>query len=85
MDDHDPASVDVAGKVGDLVWEDKDGDGIQYFGEPRIEDVLVQLHNCDPFSGIAIQYETTDANGEYLFNMVIPGTYFVKFIITFIL
>lgn len=81
MDDHDPASVDVVGKVGDVVWEDKDGDGIQDFGEPGIENVLIELHNCDPNSGIAIQYDTTDANGEYLFDMVIPGNYFVKFIL----
>ncbi len=79
MDDHDPASVDVVGKVGDFVWEDKDGDGIQDPGEPGIAGVIIELHNCDPNSGIAIQYDTTDASGAYLFDMVIPGTYFVKF------
>ncbi|HHH52620.1 MAG TPA: T9SS type A sorting domain-containing protein, partial [Bacteroidetes bacterium] len=79
MDDHDPASVDVVGKVGDFVWEDKDGDGLQDPGEPGIEGVIIELHNCDPNSGIAVQYDTTDANGAYLFDMVIPGMYYVKF------
>ena len=81
MDDHDPASVDVVGKVGDFVWEDKDGDGIQDPGEPGIPGVIVELHNCDPNSGIDIQYDTTDAFGAYLFDMVIPGDYFVRFIL----
>ena len=81
MDDHDPASVDVVGKVGDFVWDDKNGNGIQDAGEPGIPNVAVQLVNCNPLSGILPQNTTTDATGKYLFNMVIPGQYYVKFIL----
>lgn len=81
MDDHDPASVDVVGKVGDFVWDDKNGNGIQDAGEPGISGVTVQLVNCNPNSGIAPQTTTTNASGYYLFNMVIPGQYYVKFIL----
>ena len=81
MDDHDPASVDVVGKVGDFVWDDKNGNGIQDAGEPGIPNVSVQLINCNPLSGISPQYTTTDALGKYLFNMVIPGQYYVKFVL----
>lgn len=81
MDDHDPASVDVVGKVGDFVWDDKNGNGIQDAGEPGIPGVTIQLVNCNPNSGIATQTTTTNASGYYLFNMVIPGQYYVKFIL----
>ncbi|MGE5355707.1 MAG: SdrD B-like domain-containing protein [Deltaproteobacteria bacterium] len=79
MDDHDPASVDVVGKVGDFVWDDKNGNGIQDTGEPGIPGVTVKLIHCNPASGIGTQTTVTDANGKYLFNMVIPGQYYVKF------
>ncbi len=79
MDDHDPASITATGKVGDFVWNDLNGNGLQDPGEPGIPNVVVELHNTDYTSGVATQFATTDANGKYLFDMVIPGTYYLKF------
>ncbi len=77
MDDHDPASVDVVGKVGDFVWHDLNGNGLQDPGEPGVPNVIVELHNVD--YGLETQYDTTDINGHYLFDLVMPGTYYLKF------
>lgn len=55
VQDEDDAEVvlEELGAIGDFVWEDLNGDGIQEFDEPGIEDVLVCL------------YVDVDANGQY--------------------
>ena len=53
------------GEIGDFVWNDLNGNGIQDAGEPGIPNVTVQLFNCGGTVPIAIT--TTDANGNYLF------------------
>jgi hypothetical protein len=62
------------GSIGDHIWLDGDGDGVQDAGEPGIPDVTVNLVNG---SGIIIATTTTDANGDYLFAGVPTGTYTV--------
>jgi len=67
--------------LGDRVWWDYDHDGIQDGGElePGIEGVGVELWECDDMAAF---YSTlTDANGNYLFDNLMPGDYFVKFIL----
>lgn len=64
-----PASV----SVGNYVWIDSDGDGIQEPGEPGLEGVVLTLtdKNGDPVtdvSGNPVGPVTTDANGRYLFD-----------------
>ncbi|MCB9296611.1 MAG: carboxypeptidase regulatory-like domain-containing protein [Lewinellaceae bacterium] len=69
--------------IGDFVWQDTDGDGIQDAGEPGIPGVTVNLYadaNQDGVpDGAPIATDVTDANGEYGFP-VDPGSYVVEFV-----
>ena len=70
-------------KLGDYVWLDKDGDGIQDPTETGINGVLVQLQDCDG-NLLDFQFTTTDPNdplkdGWYLFDNLTPGDYRVQF------
>ena len=62
--------------VGDFVWNDLDGDGVQEAGEPGISNVTAVLFDS---SGTAIATQTTDAAGQYLFEGLPPGQYSVQF------
>ncbi|NJP07741.1 MAG: hypothetical protein HC837_20050, partial [Chloroflexaceae bacterium] len=62
--------------LGDRVWYDLDGDGIQDAGEAGIENVTVRLYNE---AGTEIATETTDATGFYTFTRLLSGTYNVSF------
>ncbi|HLO55671.1 MAG TPA: SdrD B-like domain-containing protein, partial [Saprospiraceae bacterium] len=75
-DDHDPEKVIVVGGLGDTVWKDLDGDGIQDAGEPGVAGVIATLTDC---MGNVLQTTTTDATGFYFFNNLIPGNYQVQF------
>lgn len=52
-------------EIGNYVWEDSDGDGIQDACEAPLDSVIVTLYNVD--CGI-VAIDTTDAKGEYYFN-----------------
>ncbi len=75
-----PASV----SVGNFVWVDSNGDGIQGPGEPGIPGVTLTLtdHEGNPVTDITGQPVgpvTTDANGHYLFPklpVLDPGEYY---------
>ena len=64
------------GSVGDRVFSDNNGNGIQENGEPGIGGVTVKLQG---FNGNILQETTTDGNGNYLFNGVSQGLYKVMF------
>lgn len=75
--------------LGDFVWEDTDGDGIQDDGEPGVEGVTVNLYSDVDGDGVAepggddngpIATTMTDADGNYLFTGLAPGDYFVEFV-----
>ena len=66
-------------KIGDFVWEDVNGNGIQDSGEPGIPGVSVTLNGTDAFGNIVTKNATTGANGEYLFDNLVKGTYTVTF------
>ena len=62
-------------KIGDYVWEDMNGNGLQDGGEPGIANVTVKLYNLANF---VVATTTTNASGYYSF-IVNPGTYYLKF------
>ncbi len=58
-------------EIGNRVWRDNNGNGIQDPGEPTFAGVTVNLY--DPTNTV-VGTTTTDANGEYLFNAGdVPG------------
>ena len=59
--------------IGDRVWYDEDGNGADN-GEPGASNVTVILKDA---SGVEVARTTTDANGNYRFAGLIPGTYTV--------
>ncbi|WP_160396340.1 SdrD B-like domain-containing protein [Paenibacillus sp. MMS18-CY102] len=71
--------------IGDHVWYDTDGDGVQDAGETGASGITVELvDNADlPVTadalGNTISPVVTDASGNYLFKNLLPGTYKVKF------
>ncbi len=73
----EPVEPDLA-SLGDYVWDDLDGDGIQDEGEPGLADVTVRLYKCDD---TFVAETTTDADGLYLFADLDPGDYKVRFIL----
>lgn len=62
--------------IGDLVWDDQDGDGQQTVGEPGVGGVTVILYNN---GGTAIATTVTNEKGFYKFTEVTSGTYTVGF------
>jgi len=54
----------IGGTIGDRVWVDANGDGVEDAGEPGLSGVIVNLKDDN---GI-IDTQTTDANGNYLFT-----------------
>ncbi len=63
------------GSIGDLVFNDANGDGIQNAGEQGIPNATVILTYPNGTTVTAI----TDANGNYTFANLAPGTYSVTF------
>lgn len=70
------AGVYIPMSVGDFVWEDLNGDGLQDVGEPGISGVTVVLF--DTVTN-AIATNVTDGLGAYLFTNLPPGAYVVDF------
>jgi protocatechuate 3,4-dioxygenase beta subunit len=66
------------GSIGDFVWNDLNKDGVQDAGEPGIAGTTVRLVNATTNTVVATT--TTDINGKYIFNDVVPGNYIVEFV-----
>ena len=68
--------VAALASLGDRVWLDANGNGIQDAGETGVANVTVTLFNS---AGASIGTTTTDATGIYGFANLVPGTYSVGF------
>jgi DNA polymerase III delta prime subunit len=74
------------GMVGDRVWNDIDGDGLQDPGEPGLANVAVELFgsvdsaNSTPSDDFSRGQTVTDANGNYSFSGLSDGVnYYLVF------
>lgn len=63
--------------LGDRVWEDSNEDGIQDVGESGISGVTVILYDGN---GNQVGSTTTDSNGNYLFDDLSPGDYYIEIV-----
>ena len=61
--------------IGDKVWADCDNDGIQDASEAGVVGVTVKLLDS---AGTVVATTMTDANGNYLFKDLVPGSYSVQ-------
>ncbi len=69
------------GAIGDRVWIDGDGDGVQDPGEPGLSNVIVRLYRDAAGNGsytTLVATAATDAAGLYIFDGVAPGAYAVE-------
>ncbi len=78
--DADNALVDLqlddSAAIGSTVWLDTNYDGVQNDDEVGVENVTVNLYDDE---NNLIATTTTDADGGYLFDNLIPGQYYVEF------
>ncbi|QTR50167.1 SdrD B-like domain-containing protein [Candidatus Thiothrix anitrata] len=66
--------------IGDVVWFDSNGDGIQQASETGVSGVTVTLGGkLGNGNDVPPQAAQTDANGKYQFSNLYPGAYDVVF------
>ncbi len=70
--------------ISDRTWIDRDGDGVQDPGEDDLPGVRVVLLNADgtpatDANGDPVAPVVTGADGEYIFDNLLPGEYRVRF------
>lgn len=61
--------------IGDRVWKDSNGNGIQDAGENGASGVTVNLLDCN---GNIVQSTTTNGSGNYSFDNIFPGDYIIQ-------
>lgn len=72
---------DRTGKIGDLVWEDLNANGIQDPNEPGLPGVTVNLWTGNQYRPITkIATTVTNATGNYIFKNLKSGIYWLEFI-----
>ena len=68
--------IRLNGIVGDFVWNDYNGNGVQDAGEPGISNVLVRIYDTNNvFAGVT----RTASNGYYQVRGLATDTYYAKF------
>ena len=65
-------------KIGDFVFRDLDGDGIQDANETGVSNVGVTLSGSTGSGNVSLT-TTTDLNGMYMFDGLLPGSYKLSF------
>ena len=75
----DAGLVEGGNQLGDRVWLDNDGDGVQDdpADEPGLPGVTVTLF--DARTGVQLAQQVTDGAGNYLFDDLPDGEYYVEF------
>ncbi len=73
------AGLLASASIGDTVFFDIDGDGIQDPGEPGIAGITVELRNSD---GAVLATTVTGPGGAYAFSSVAPGNVIVTAVAT---
>ena len=79
------AGIFQAASIGDMVWYDKNANGIQDTGETGVKDVTVKLYKSDCTTpavdgkDVAIADVKTDKDGKYAFTSLVPNDYCVGF------
>ncbi|MBN2550005.1 MAG: hypothetical protein JXB15_12655, partial [Anaerolineales bacterium] len=67
------------GSIGDTLWIDSDGNNVRDEGEAGISGVTVDLYDCSVSPCTFVRTDTTDSNGQYLFESLSAGkTYEVR-------
>jgi uncharacterized repeat protein (TIGR01451 family) len=64
------------GRLGDMVWDDRDGDRQQDSNEPGLPDVRIQI--LDPATRTLLTTTSTTANGTYLVEGLRWGEYLIQ-------
>ncbi|MBN1314765.1 MAG: hypothetical protein JXA42_04835 [Anaerolineales bacterium] len=70
--------------IGDTVWYDNDSDGVQDANEDGIPNVTLALYQDNNGNGAIdsgdtfLGSDTTDSNGNYLFENLVNGNYIVR-------
>lgn len=71
--------------LGNLVWRDTNGDGLNNNGEPGVSGVTVKLYNDadndNVADGASVSTTTTNSSGNYSFSGLAPGNYIVGIIV----
>ena len=62
--------------LGNFIWQDVDGDGIQDAGEPGVAGITVQLWNAE--NTMLLDSAVTNANGNYTVTAPVPGDYRIR-------
>ena len=71
--------------VGGVAWQDLNGDGVPQSGEAGLAGVHVELFSAGPDQqvgggdDVSLGVQTTDANGQYAFEGLPSGAYYLKF------
>ena len=73
-----PVAPSASSSVGDLVWVDRNANGLQEAGEEGVPGVLVTLYRRD---GNEVGNAITDANGLYLIKGLEAGDYYLEFFV----
>jgi protocatechuate 3,4-dioxygenase beta subunit len=66
----------VPASISNFVWHDLNKNGLQDAGEPGLSNRAVLLRNS---GGALVASQVTNANGEYYFGSLAPGTYTLEF------
>ncbi len=68
-------SPEGCSSIGDYVWEDANGNGIQDASESGMEGLIILLTDCD---GNIIDQRETDESGRFRFDFLAAGNYKVE-------